>query len=124
VFSVWDSHRHNPVGRIAHEVTGSFFPPIRLSSRRAVLISIDPIKDSMIDASLSNINAVVVKLQRRSPTWGLARGVVYGSPIIDQSASVAALRRNKLSMQSCGNIVMSLERSAVSTQRTFSAEKI
>jgi ubiquinone/menaquinone biosynthesis C-methylase UbiE len=26
LFSVWDSHRHNPFGRIAHEVTGSFFP--------------------------------------------------------------------------------------------------
>jgi ubiquinone/menaquinone biosynthesis C-methylase UbiE len=33
VFSIWDSHRHNPVGRIAHEVIGSFFRPIRRNSR-------------------------------------------------------------------------------------------
>jgi ubiquinone/menaquinone biosynthesis C-methylase UbiE len=26
VFSVWDSHRYNPFGRIAHGVAGSFFP--------------------------------------------------------------------------------------------------
>src|SRR5262245_56943611 len=26
IFNVWDSHRHNPFGRIAHEVTASFFP--------------------------------------------------------------------------------------------------
>ena len=32
LFSVWDSHRHNPFGRIAHEVAGSFFPRIRRSS--------------------------------------------------------------------------------------------
>jgi ubiquinone/menaquinone biosynthesis C-methylase UbiE len=26
MFNIWDSHRHNPFGRIAHEVTESFFP--------------------------------------------------------------------------------------------------
>jgi hypothetical protein len=26
LFSVWDSHRHNPFGRIAHETAASFFP--------------------------------------------------------------------------------------------------
>ena len=26
VFSVWDSHRHNPFGRIAHEMAASLFP--------------------------------------------------------------------------------------------------
>ncbi len=25
LFNVWDSHRHNPSGRIAHEVIGRFF---------------------------------------------------------------------------------------------------
>jgi ubiquinone/menaquinone biosynthesis C-methylase UbiE len=25
LFNVWDSHRHNPFGRIAHEIIGSFF---------------------------------------------------------------------------------------------------
>ena len=26
VFSVWDSHRYNPFGRIAYETVASFFP--------------------------------------------------------------------------------------------------
>jgi ubiquinone/menaquinone biosynthesis C-methylase UbiE len=26
LFSVWDSHRHNPFGRITHETAASFFP--------------------------------------------------------------------------------------------------
>lgn len=26
LFNVWDSHRHNPFGRIAHETAGRFFP--------------------------------------------------------------------------------------------------
>jgi len=30
-FNVWDSHRYNPFGRIAHEVPGRFFLPIHLS---------------------------------------------------------------------------------------------
>jgi len=39
----------------------------------------------MIDAGLTNINAVVVKLQKEVADLGsLARGLVYGSPIIDQ----------------------------------------
>jgi ubiquinone/menaquinone biosynthesis C-methylase UbiE len=39
MFNIWDSHRHNPFGRIAHEVTGSFFPadPPRAVDRRACL---------------------------------------------------------------------------------------
>jgi ubiquinone/menaquinone biosynthesis C-methylase UbiE len=36
LFSVWDAHRYNPFGRIAHEVASSFFPAdppqFRLSS--------------------------------------------------------------------------------------------
>jgi ubiquinone/menaquinone biosynthesis C-methylase UbiE len=42
VFSVWDSHRYNPFGRITHEVAGRFFP--RRSAavlQRAVLLPSD-----------------------------------------------------------------------------------
>jgi ubiquinone/menaquinone biosynthesis C-methylase UbiE len=86
VFSVWDSHRHNPVGRIAHEVTGSFFP-VDPPQFQSVPFSyrFEAIKDSMIDAGLTNIDAVVVKLQKEvADLASLARGLVYGSPIIDQ----------------------------------------
>jgi hypothetical protein len=44
VFSVWDSHRHNPVGRIAHEVTGSFSCRSASVPERAVFIDLSPSK--------------------------------------------------------------------------------
>jgi ubiquinone/menaquinone biosynthesis C-methylase UbiE len=86
LFNIWDSHRHNPFGRIAHEVTGSFFsadPPqfqsVSFSYR------FEPIKESMIDAGFTDISAVVVRLEKEVPDPEiLARGLVYGSPIIDQ----------------------------------------
>lgn len=86
LFNIWDSHRHNPFGRIAHEVVGSFFsadPPqfqsVPFSYR------FDPIKESMVDAGFTDINAAVVRLEKEVPDHeSLARGLVYGSPIIDQ----------------------------------------
>ena len=46
LFSIWDSHRHNPFGRITHEVVGSFFPddPPQFMSV-PLSYSFDPIKD-------------------------------------------------------------------------------
>ncbi|MGZ4107996.1 MAG: class I SAM-dependent methyltransferase [Tumebacillaceae bacterium] len=86
LFNVWESHRHNPHGRIAHEVIGSFFPadpPLFQSVPFAYRF--EPIKDSLIDADFTNISAVVVRLQKEVPDLAsLARGLVYGSPIIDQ----------------------------------------
>jgi ubiquinone/menaquinone biosynthesis C-methylase UbiE len=86
LFNVWDTHRHNPVGRIAHEVVGSFFPadPPQFQSV-PFAYRFESIKDSLIDAGFTNIGAVVVQLQKEVPDLAsLARGLVYGSPIIDQ----------------------------------------
>jgi ubiquinone/menaquinone biosynthesis C-methylase UbiE len=86
MFNVWDSHRHNPAGRIAHEVIGSFFPddPPQFQSV-PYSYRFEPIKDSLIDAGFININAAVVQVQKEVPDLAiLARGLVYGSPIIDQ----------------------------------------
>ncbi|HEX3162384.1 MAG TPA: methyltransferase domain-containing protein [Pseudolabrys sp.] len=86
VFSVWDSHRHNPIGRIAHEVIGSFFPadPPQFQSV-PFAYRFEPIKDSLIDAGFTDISAVVLQLRKDVPDLAsLARGLVYGSPIIDQ----------------------------------------
>jgi ubiquinone/menaquinone biosynthesis C-methylase UbiE len=86
VFSVWDSHRHNPIGRIAHEVIGSFFtadPPQFQSVPFAYRF--EPIKESLIDAGFTGISATVLTLQKEVTNFALlARGLVYGSPIIDQ----------------------------------------
>jgi hypothetical protein len=45
----------------------------------------DAAKESMIDARFTDINAVVVRLEKDVPDPEiLARGLVYGSPIIDE----------------------------------------
>ncbi len=86
VFNISDSHRHNPFGRIAHEVTGSFFsvdPPQFQSVPYSYRF--EPIKEFLIDAGFVDINAFVVRLEKQLPDPEmLARGLVYGSPIIDQ----------------------------------------
>jgi ubiquinone/menaquinone biosynthesis C-methylase UbiE len=86
VFSIWDSHRHNPIGRIAHEVIGSFFPsdPPQFQSV-PFAYRFEPIKESLIDAGFAGISAAVLKSQKEVADFAtLARGLVYGSPVIDQ----------------------------------------
>lgn len=86
VFSIWDSHRHNPIGRIAHEVIGSFFPadPPQFQSV-PFAYRFEPIKESLIDAGFASISATILKSQKEIADFSmLARGLVYGSPIIDQ----------------------------------------
>jgi ubiquinone/menaquinone biosynthesis C-methylase UbiE len=86
LFSIWDSHRHNPFGRITHEVVGSFFPvdPPQFMSV-PFSYQFDPIKDSLTQAGFTDINAAVVRLEKEIPNAeNFAHAAVYGSPIIDQ----------------------------------------
>jgi SAM-dependent methyltransferase len=76
LFSVWDSHRHNPFGRITHEIAASFFPTDH---------QIDPIKESLIAAGFTDINVAVVRLEKEIPDAArFARGLIHGNPLIDQ----------------------------------------
>jgi SAM-dependent methyltransferase len=87
VFSVWDSHRYNPFGRIAYEVPGRFFPadPPQFYSVPFSCHRIDPIKELLIEAGFTGINAAVVSLDQEIPEVArFARAVVYGNPIVDQ----------------------------------------
>jgi SAM-dependent methyltransferase len=86
LFSVWDSHQHNSFARITHQVTGSFFPTDPPQFQNVPFgYRFDPIKDSLLDAGFTNVTAVVIRLQKEVPDLSiLARGQVYGSPIIDQ----------------------------------------
>jgi len=87
VFSVWDSHRYNPFGRIAHEVAGSFFPadPPQFYNVPFSCHQIDPIKESLIAAGFSDISLAVASLEKEIPDAAIfARGLVYGNPLIDQ----------------------------------------
>jgi hypothetical protein len=86
LFNVWDSHRHNAVGRIVQEVIVSVFPadPPQFQSV-PFAYRFEPIKYSLIDAGFTNIIAAVVQLQKEVLDLVLlAGGLVYGSPIIDQ----------------------------------------
>ena len=86
-FNVWDSHRYNPFGRIAHETAGRFFPadPPQFYSVPFSCHQIDPIKEFLIAAGFIDIEVAVVSLQKEIPDAALfARGIVYGNPLIDQ----------------------------------------
>ncbi|QUD89679.1 class I SAM-dependent methyltransferase [Phenylobacterium montanum] len=87
VFSVWDSHQHNPFGRIAHEVAGRLFPadppPFYLApfSRHQM----DPIKEALIQAGFGDLEiAVVAHPKTVSDASAFARGLVFGNPMADQ----------------------------------------
>jgi ubiquinone/menaquinone biosynthesis C-methylase UbiE len=87
LFSVWDSHRYNPFGRLAHETAATFFPadPPQFYSVPFSCHHIDPIKTSLIDSGFANIEVAVVRREKEIPaaaTFG--RGLVFGNPLIDQ----------------------------------------
>jgi ubiquinone/menaquinone biosynthesis C-methylase UbiE len=98
VFSIWDAHRHNPIGRIAHEVIGSFFPadPPQFQSV-PFAYRFEPIKESLIEAGFASISATVLQSQKEVADFAmLARGLVYGSPIIDQVEQRGGVEAEKI----------------------------
>ena len=87
LFSVWDSHRHNSFGRIAHEIAGRLFPtdppPFYLAPFSCH--QIDPIKESLTAAGFGEIEIAVVGLWKEAPDVpAFARGLVFGNPMADQ----------------------------------------
>ena len=87
LFNVWDSHRHNPFGRIAHDTAGRFFPadPPQFYQVPFSYHQIDPIKESLIDAGFTDIRVAVVTLEKEIPDARVfAQGLVFGNPLIDQ----------------------------------------
>jgi hypothetical protein len=86
LFNVWDAHRYNPFGRIPHETAGRFFPvdPPQFQSI-PFAYAFDQIKDSLIAAGFTDIAAHIVRFEKAvGDCTGLARGVTFGSPLIDQ----------------------------------------
>lgn len=86
LFSVWDSHRYNPFGRIAHETAGRFFPddPPQFQSL-PFSYAFEPIKDSLASAGFADITAYVLRFDKDIGDASLlARGITFGSPLVDQ----------------------------------------
>jgi ubiquinone/menaquinone biosynthesis C-methylase UbiE len=86
LFSIWDAHRYNPFGRITAGVVARFFPadpPQFMNVPFAY--AFEPIKQSLIEAGFADITAAVVRREKEIPDAArFARGLVYGSPLIDQ----------------------------------------
>jgi ubiquinone/menaquinone biosynthesis C-methylase UbiE len=87
LFSVWDSHRRNPFGRIAHETAGRFFPvdPPQFYRVPFSCHEIDPVKEALADAGFSDIDvSVVSRTKEIADPSGFARAMVFGNPLLDQ----------------------------------------
>jgi SAM-dependent methyltransferase len=61
LFSVWDSHRHNPIGRLITEILAGFFPhdPPQFYKVPFGYHSIDPIKKSLEVAEFTDLKVEV-----------------------------------------------------------------
>jgi ubiquinone/menaquinone biosynthesis C-methylase UbiE len=86
LFSVWDAHRYNAFGRIPHQLLMRLFPddPPQFQSI-PFSYGFEPIRDSLVTAGFADITAHVVRLEKATgDASGLARGLVFGSPVADQ----------------------------------------
>lgn len=87
LFSVWDAHRHNPYGRIAHQLIETFFPADPPQFYRAPFSyhAIDPVKDALEEAGFVDFRATVLsRIKEVADIAPFARGFVYGNPVIGQ----------------------------------------
>ncbi len=87
LFSVWDAHSHNPIGRIAHENVCRFFPtdPPGFYKLPFSYASVDAVKEAVLAAGFDGFDASVVRhrvaVQDFAP---FAYGFVFGCPVYPQ----------------------------------------
>lgn len=87
LFSVWDAPRYNPFSRIGLEAAAAFFPddPPKFLEKPFSCPEIDPIKEALIAAGFSHISVhVLPHLQAVADVAAFAKGLVFGSPLIEQ----------------------------------------
>ena len=87
LFSVWDSHRHNPIGRLITEIVTEFFPhdPPQFYQVPFGYHRIDPIKDSLEAVGFNDLRIAVLSLSKIIPDVATyARALVLGNPLVDQ----------------------------------------
>jgi SAM-dependent methyltransferase len=86
-FSVWDAHRYNPFGRIAHEVVGRVLPkdPPQFYKVPFSCAAVDPVKEWVLDAGFTDLDISVVHLEKTIPdSASFARGMIFGNPVNEQ----------------------------------------
>ena len=87
LFNVWDSHRYNPFGRIAHGLLQKLFPSDPPQFYRVPFSDhkIDPIKEALIEAGFAGITIAVVRREAEVTSLAaFARGLIYGNPPAEQ----------------------------------------
>ncbi len=87
LFSVWDAHRHNPFGQLAHELIAGFFPadPPQFYQVPFSYHRLDPIKDALAEAGFVDLRIAVRRRDQTIPDiTAFAHGVIYGNPVRDQ----------------------------------------
>jgi SAM-dependent methyltransferase len=87
LFSVWDSHRHNPIGRLITDILVRFFPedPPQFYQVPFSYHRIDPIKDSLDTVGFTDLRVAVLSLKKTVPDVATyARALVLGNPLIEQ----------------------------------------
>jgi ubiquinone/menaquinone biosynthesis C-methylase UbiE len=87
LFSVWDSHAHNAFARLAHQATIQAYPSDPPSFFRVPFgyHHVDVIRDSLREAGFDAFDASIVRLESPVPDPALfARGLIFGSPLIEQ----------------------------------------
>jgi ubiquinone/menaquinone biosynthesis C-methylase UbiE len=87
LFSVWDAHRHNAFGRIAHQVVAASIPadPPQFFQVPFGYHQLDPVKDAVAAAGFTDLRVAVLRRDKAVPdVTGFARGSIHGSPVSDQ----------------------------------------
>jgi SAM-dependent methyltransferase len=87
LFSVWDSLRHNGIGRLVTEITGRFFSgdPPRFFEAPFSCHRIDPIRDSLDEAGFTDLRIAVLSIDKTVPDVpAYAKALVHGSPLADE----------------------------------------
>jgi SAM-dependent methyltransferase len=87
LFSVWDSHRHNPIGGLITEILVGFFrnDPPQFYQVPLSYHLIDPIKDSLDAAGFTDLRIAVLSLKKTVPDVATyTRALVLGNPLVDQ----------------------------------------
>jgi SAM-dependent methyltransferase len=94
LFSVWDSLRHNGIGRLVTEISGQFFSgdPPRFFEAPFTCHRIDPIRDGLDEAGFTDLRVAVLSIDKTVPNVPVcAHALVHGSPLLDEIRSRGAV---------------------------------
>lgn len=87
VLSVWDAEKYNPYASHGLAALKEFFPsdPPLWLKEPVSCAAIDPIKENLIASGFENVDISVITRRRDIDPLHFARGLVFGSPVIEAS---------------------------------------